>query len=560
MARTRRRDDLRVSTVNPARSGGERSLPGLPSWLTAVILLLVSVAAALIRLRLADVPLERDEGEYAYAGALMLDGVPPYQLAYNMKLPGTYAAYALIMAVLGETVRGIRGGLVLVNAATILLVWLLGRKLGGGVCGLVAAAVFALLSLSSSVLGLAAHATHFVTLFAAAGAAVFLKAIDSEKLSLLAAAGVLFGLAFLMKQPAVFFGAFAGIVLCVLELRRRPRALRTSAARIAAFGAGTAVPFAITCILLWGAGVFDRFWFWTFSYAREYVALQSLANGWSAFRAAAGSIIAGAPVIWSVVTLGLIAVLLRGSLRLRVFVLASLAATLAAASPGLYFREHYFIPLLVPAALCAGAAVQLIIAAAAHTRWRTAIAAAAIVVLSAGIADALVRQRGLLFQSSPQQVARTLYGSNPFPESLEIGRYVRENSAPHARVAVIGSEPQIYFYSGRRSATGYIYTYGLMEPHGAAERMQREMIAEIEAADPEFLVFVAVPSSWQARPESHTFVFDWFDRISQERYQQVGLVDIRSADETVYRWNEKAIAAIPRSRYYVTVFKRSDLF
>lgn len=37
-------------------------------------------------------PLERDEGEYAYAGQLMLQGIPPYQLAYNMKLPGTYAA------------------------------------------------------------------------------------------------------------------------------------------------------------------------------------------------------------------------------------------------------------------------------------------------------------------------------------------------------------------------------------------------------------------------------------------------------------------------------------
>ena len=547
-----------MKTVSPPRNGGERS-PGVPPWLTAIILAVITAATALIRLRLADVPLERDEGEYAYAGALMLDGVPPYQLAYNMKLPGTYAGYALIMALFGETARGIRGGLVGVNASTILLVWFLGRTLSGRVCGLVAAAVFALLSLSASVLGLAAHATHFVTLFAAAGAVVFLRAIDAERLARLFGAGLLFGFAFMMKQPAVFFGAFATIALCVVELRRG-RGLLSSVARVAAFGAGTAVPFALTCILLWIAGVFDRFWFWTFSYAREYVGLQSIADGWSAFTTSVGAIVAAAPVIWSIAGLGLVAVLVRGSLRLRVFILASLAAALAAASPGLYFREHYFIPLLVPVALCAGAAVQLIIAAAAQTRWRTAIAAAAIIVLSGGIAQALVHQSGILFRASPQQVARTLYGTNPFPESVEIGRYIRENSNAGARVAVIGSEPQIYFYSGRRSATGYIYTYGLMEPHGAAERMQREMIAEIEAANPEFLVFVAVPSSWLARSESHTFIFDWFDRISRERYQQVGLVDIRSADETVYRWDEKAIAAIPRSRYYLTVFKRSDLF
>src|SRR5262244_1838921 len=72
-----------------------------------------------IRFRLRDFPLERDEGEYAYAGQLILQGIPPYQLAYNMKLPGTYAAYAAIMAVFGETPRGIRIGLLLVNAGAV---------------------------------------------------------------------------------------------------------------------------------------------------------------------------------------------------------------------------------------------------------------------------------------------------------------------------------------------------------------------------------------------------------------------------------------------------------
>jgi hypothetical protein len=53
----------------------------------------------IFRVRLRDVPLERDEGEYAYVGQLILQGVPPNKEAYDMKLPGTYAAYAAIMAV-----------------------------------------------------------------------------------------------------------------------------------------------------------------------------------------------------------------------------------------------------------------------------------------------------------------------------------------------------------------------------------------------------------------------------------------------------------------------------
>jgi hypothetical protein len=56
-----------------------------------VFLCIVILFFASIRLRLRDVPLERDEGEYAYAGQLILQGIAPYQLAYNMKFPGTYA-------------------------------------------------------------------------------------------------------------------------------------------------------------------------------------------------------------------------------------------------------------------------------------------------------------------------------------------------------------------------------------------------------------------------------------------------------------------------------------
>src|SRR5213595_2609929 len=110
------------------------------SWL---LVLLAVLFAFSVRLRLREMPLERDEGEYAYAGQLMLQGVPPYKLAYNMKLPGTYAAYALIMAVFGQTDSGIHVGLLLVNSVTTVMIYFLGCRLFGKLCGLIAAASFA---------------------------------------------------------------------------------------------------------------------------------------------------------------------------------------------------------------------------------------------------------------------------------------------------------------------------------------------------------------------------------------------------------------------------------
>ena len=67
---------------------------------------------------------------------------------------------------------------------------------------------------------------------------------------------------------------------------------------------------------------------------------------------------------------------------------------------------------------------------------------------------------------------------------------------------MLGSEPQIYFYSQRRSATGYLYTYPLMEPQPFARRMQEEMIREIESTQPEFVVLVLV-SGWALHLPEH---------------------------------------------------------
>jgi 4-amino-4-deoxy-L-arabinose transferase-like glycosyltransferase len=149
------------SLLSKAKSFWSNSASFRPWILVSLIILFVVV----VRVRLREMPLERDEGEYAYAGQLMLQGIPPYKLAYNMKLPGTYAAYALIMAVFGQSTSGIHLGLTAVNAACIVLVFLVGRRLLDEVAGIAAAAAFAFMSLSPSVLGLQAHATHFVVLF-----------------------------------------------------------------------------------------------------------------------------------------------------------------------------------------------------------------------------------------------------------------------------------------------------------------------------------------------------------------------------------------------------------
>ena len=514
-----------------------------------------------VRGRLLDMPLERDEGEYAYAGQLMLQGIPPYKLAYNMKLPGTYVAYAGVMAVFGETARGIHLGLILVNGATVLLVYLLGRRIFGRACGVVAAGSFALLSLSDSVLGLAAHATHFVALFAIIGALLLWRFMQSESLALLFFAALSFGLSFVMKQQGGAFALFGALMLAWHTLHENGRNLPVLVVRSAAYIAGAVIPFGAACLALAAAGVFSRFWFWTVSYACRYATITPWSRGWKNFKVAMFYFATSAPALWLIVGLGFIFLLTRDEDRRKTgFILGFLIAAFAAACPGLYFREHYFIPLLLPAAILAGVGVEQSLILIERKRWNKVWLIVPFVLFAAAAADTFARNGKVFFRLDPDGAARAIYLNNPFPEAVVIARYIREHSHPNSSIAVVGSEPEIYFYSGRHSATGYIYTYPLMEPHPYALLMQREMIAEIEASKPEYVVFVDIARSWLAKPTSNPFLLDWFEQYATSQLRTVGLVEILVNAPSVYRWDDKAIAVTPRSTSYIKVFKRRDLF
>src|SRR6059058_1410014 len=327
---------------------------------SALIVSAVILLSLFVRFRLRDMPLERDEGEYAYAGQLMLQGIPPYKLAYNMKLPGIYAAYAVIMSIFGQTILGIHLGLLLVNAATIALIFLLGRRLMNSTAGIAAATSYAILSVSPSVLGLAAHATNFVMLPALGGTLLILKVHESGRSAFgrLFASGLLFGLAVLMKQPAAFFVVFAAIYLILKELHRGWKQTGL-VSRILIFTAGVILPFGIMCLVLSRAGVFRQFWFWTIDYGRQYGSVVPLNRAPEIFFRSTKEVIGASWALWILAGIGAVAGLWDQRLRSSTaFLIGLLFFSALALCPGFYFRSHYFILILPAVSLLAGVAIS----------------------------------------------------------------------------------------------------------------------------------------------------------------------------------------------------------
>jgi hypothetical protein len=627
------------------------------SWLGVA---LVIVATALVRVHLIEAPLERDEGEYAYAGQLMLQGIPPYQLACNMKLPGTYAAYALILAAFGQSIAAIHAGLLLANAGAIVLIYLLGRRLFSDAAGLAASAAYALLSVSAGVLGTQAHATHFVVLAALAGLLLLWRYSESQQPWMLWSSGLLFGLAYLMKQHGIFFGLF-GTAFLVAEGWWK---------KLPLFLAGAVAPFGLTCLVLWRAGVFSRFWFWTFTYARHYVSENSLADGAAALVGTFGPILRQGAGLWILAAAGLamlvgwvpswrrpdakapavagdaadavaaageqvvadaaiaakpvaaageqvvadaaiaakpeaaaepddaadrrggadaavaaepvagLEVVVAGDAadrvaaagaataakpeaaadgrvdaavaaetrvrtsarrpRAAVFVIGLLGFSFAAICPGLYFREHYVVSMLPAVALLAGSAV----------RGRVSMC-----VFAAALAVSVATQREFLFRMGPVEIARELYGLDPFPEAIPISAYIRSHSANGARIAVIGSEPEIYFYAHRHSATSYLYIEPMVEPQPFALTMQNDMVGEMERAAPEYVVRFPAEETLSLGEDSPTRLFDWWATYGPQHYRVVAIADILSDGRTEYRWDADAERYQPKSLYYLAVYR-----
>jgi hypothetical protein len=407
------------------------------------------------------------------------------------------------------------------------------------------------------VLGTSAHATQFIVPFVLGGTILIFRALRSGGKRWLFMSGLLFGLGFLMKQQAVFFIGFAAAYFFWMRIRVRPFDLKRLAVGLTLLLVASAIPFIITCLLLYRSGCFANFWFWTFSYASQYVSEIPLSEAADKLNKMAGLVMESTKLIWILAGIGIIAVFWNRQARAHwAFLVGITIFSFLSICPGFYFRNHYFVAMLPAVAMLTGIAAISLPQILSGTKVFTLAGIMTFLLIAAALIFPVYQFREFFFFANPLRASRILYGISPFPESPEIAEYLKRHTDRDDKIFIFGSEPQICFYAGRKSATGYIYVYGRMEIQDYAARMQSEMIREVEQAHPRYAVIVNVNNSWTPRTNSDRTVFKWAEAYFEKNYRIVGLVDMLPDGNYRSYWEEAARQRAPQSKSYLYVLER----
>ena len=461
---------------------------------TAGLFLVLAAVMGALQWNWFAMPLERDEGEYAYSAWLMRTGKGvPYRDSFLQKPPMIIHTYALVEALApGSNKVGFRVAGFLAALATAGLVWRLGTREFGGRTGLWAAGLWvAYLQQFMMFSSVAANVEKFMVVPMLGAMAV---ARRGER------RGWRWGLAGALGAVAVLYKPICAPVLGVWCAWAMFSGQRTGGGPPAPPGAaGSRTPQGRTSVwrrvgwlALGGAvatvagvgwfvwkGAMGSLWECAVEFTGEYARMigNPLRRGchWFLY---CGRWKAG--IIWGLAIIGLWLTRRRGGLAWgTMLVVAWLSAM------GDMVGGHYYVMALPLAALLGGAAIEGVL----KNTGRMGVLSAMVVM--AAISMALMEGyewRALRYK--PWQLVELVYGEEPFVAAEGAGRIVEEICPEEGTVHIIGSEPEVLWYARRKGATRFDIVYPLSFPTKFAEKYQLEALEVLKGALPEGVVFV----------------------------------------------------------------------
>ena len=186
-----------------------------------VIWAAIALVYILIRINVANIPLDRDEGMFGYMGQLILDGGIPYLDAFDHKPPVVFYLNALALLFFPPTPLGIHVFLHMYNFLTLIALYCLVKAYSNStVAGLWTAFIFAVFSSSPGIQGYGASTEMFLLLPLTLSLLFAVLAVSKKSLCFPILSGVFGALTFWTKQTAALAMVFIIAYLIFAQIKR----------------------------------------------------------------------------------------------------------------------------------------------------------------------------------------------------------------------------------------------------------------------------------------------------------------------------------------------------
>lgn len=453
------------------------------AWLTVVLF----VAWPALRYPVFASNSNIDSAFFAYAGELLRTGGRPYVSFWDHKPPLIYLIEAAALTVSGGHLWGLWAASLAALLASVVLAYRT-LRLPFGVLGATLGVIFFAFSLPHMLATNLAEEYALPIQWATALLLVRWRPVDDKMYGPGLILGVLGAMAFSLKANLIGTALSVGLALTIVLLSEKKLGpwLRLVAGALSGFALVAAVLVGYVAL----GGPVSAFWDQVFHYNFVYsattpglrmrVALDAVmvsTNYGSFLLPFAGWVVAAAALLARGRRESRYPILLLGVVWLPIEVL------LVSVSGRLY--AHYYVVLLPPLSFLVALATSELVA---HVPQQVGVgirrlgwATGAVIALSTAIVLVSVVNTSLWLRDyeGPRERNRQI---------TAVVQYVRTHSQPDAPLLVWGHASDVYFFSGRRPASRFIYALPLLTPGYANAALVRGFVGEVEAAAPSLII------------------------------------------------------------------------
>ncbi len=531
---------LRVSAVS------------LDFWLGAFCVAVVAFSALQILL----FSFGRDQSIYATVADGILHGEMPYRDRWDFKPPGIFVVYAVAQAVFGNTMLAPRLLEVLGLLATCAAMVVMSRRLFLDTrAGMIAAAIGSWVHAQMEFWHSGQPETYggYLTI-AGLLLALYETEAPARRIAQWLACGAAFGFAFLLKPPLG-----GGALVCAIYMMKQGRGGDTSPLRalqpLFVVALGAAIPLAACALWFWARGAWPDLSWTLFEFTPGYTKLGWGGNPTGAFYYGAETVFTKLSAVIAIGSLaaGVLAPLSGRERQGIALLLGVVALHLAGIAMQAKFFQYHFGATIPLAAMIAGLGWMKI--------WRISVARAggggAVAFFSLLTLTAQARRAvhdvpdGYWARSyerlkflvgsgdvrSRDELDEKLYFVADFNLSAdrEVARRVAELTSDEQSIFVWGFEPAIYWFSGRRPASAFIYNVPQRASWGR-DRARHRLLEELLESAPEVVVvqhgdFFRFVTGDDLDSAAALPTFPELDQLVQTGYQQVESIE----DFDIYR-------------------------